>query len=145
MVKLTARVFGIAIVCFTIGCAEKQASNDTSPPAAPHKAPPPAAEPAMKEPAPPAETEPQAAPAKPAATHEPAAAPEPAKPNVQLANPASVNCVNIGGKLEIQKDPKGEYGVCIFTDGSRCEEWKLYRKQCKPGECREISGQCPAK
>ncbi len=86
--------------------------------------------------------------AEPTAAKPTAAAPssaEPASPNVQIANPASVNCVKVGGQLEIRKEPAGEYGVCVFSDGSRCEEWRLFRKECKPGECRELSGQCPAK
>lgn len=50
-------------------------------------------------------------------------------PPAGLANPASVNCVkNVGGTLEIRKDPQGnEYGVCHLPDGGECEEWALYR------------------
>jgi len=52
-----------------------------------------------------------------------------------LANPASVNCFNQGGKLEIRKDADGgEYGVCIFNDKSECEEWALFRGECKPSK-----------
>jgi putative hemolysin len=29
-----------------------------------------------------------------------------------LANPASVFCVQSGGKSEIRKGPRGQYGVC---------------------------------
>ena len=49
-----------------------------------------------------------------------------------LANPASVKCVQQGGRLEIRHDAKGgEYGVCIFADGRQCEEWALFRdKKC---------------
>ena len=49
-----------------------------------------------------------------------------------LANPASVNCVQQGARVEIRHDAKGgEYGVCIFTDGRQCEEWALFRdKKC---------------
>jgi len=51
-----------------------------------------------------------------------------------LANPASVNCIQQGGRLEIRHDAKGgEFGVCIFSDGRQCEEWALFRdKKCVP-------------
>jgi putative hemolysin len=44
-----------------------------------------------------------------------------------LANPASVNCIQQGGQLEIRHDAKGDVGVCHFTDGRQCEEWALFR------------------
>jgi len=48
-----------------------------------------------------------------------------------IANPASVYCVQQGGKLEIRKDAEGgEYGICILTNGRECEEWKFFRKEC---------------
>ena len=52
-----------------------------------------------------------------------------------MANPASVACVNAGGKLEIKKDATGgEYGMCTFANGTSCEEWALFNdKVCKPG------------
>lgn len=52
-----------------------------------------------------------------------------------MSNPASVYCVTNGGKVEIRKDVKGnEYGVCIFVDGSECEEWKYFRGECIIGQ-----------
>jgi putative hemolysin/predicted secreted protein len=52
-----------------------------------------------------------------------------------MANPASVACVNAGGKLEIKKNADGgEYGMCTFTNGTSCEEWALFRGEgCKTG------------
>ncbi len=52
-----------------------------------------------------------------------------------LANPASVNCGNIGGTTEIKKNADGsEYGMCTFTNGTTCEEWALFRGEgCKAG------------
>ncbi|MDH7594172.1 MAG: DUF333 domain-containing protein [Methanomicrobiales archaeon] len=51
----------------------------------------------------------------------------------EIPNPASVHCVEQGGRVEIRKDEKGgEYGMCIFPDGSECEEWEFYRGGCKP-------------
>ena len=31
----------------------------------------------------------------------------------------------------------GEYGVCLFKDGSVCEEWDFFRNKCKVGECKK--------
>jgi len=51
--------------------------------------------------------------------------------NVGMANPASTFCVKNGYKLEIRKNADGsEYGMCIFSDGKECEEWKFMRKEC---------------
>ena len=61
---------------------------------------------------------------------------------VGLANPASVNCVERGGRLEMIEGPGGTAGVCLFDDGSRCEEWRFFRGECAPGQCRESSGVC---
>lgn len=55
--------------------------------------------------------------------------------NAGLANPASVNCVAKGGQLETRTDATGgQYGVCLFSDGSECEEWKFFRGECQIGE-----------
>jgi len=51
-----------------------------------------------------------------------------------IANPASVNCINKGGTLSIQKrGDGGEYGICIFEDNRQCEEWALFRGECPAG------------
>lgn len=53
-------------------------------------------------------------------------------PIIGMANPASVFCIEQGGKLEIRKDESGnEYGVCIFADGKKVEEWEFFRKHHK--------------
>ncbi|AZV20677.1 MULTISPECIES: DUF333 domain-containing protein [unclassified Mesorhizobium] len=47
---------------------------------------------------------------------------------VGMANPASVHCVDIGGRLVIRKDKAGnEYGFCGLPNGRLCEEWALFR------------------
>ena len=59
-----------------------------------------------------------------------APAPTEAPPTVGLANPASVHCQQVGGRLEIRRESgpaSGEYGVCVFPDGRQCEEWALFR------------------
>jgi len=45
----------------------------------------------------------------------------------QLANPASVYCVDQGGTLEIAQEAEGEVGYCNLPDGTRIEEWEYYR------------------
>ena len=51
-----------------------------------------------------------------------------------IPNPASVYCLEQGGRVEIREDAAGgQYGLCIFPDGSECEEWAFYRGECQPG------------
>jgi len=50
--------------------------------------------------------------------------------NTQLANPASVNCIDMGGTLRMEHNDNGEYGVCVLPDGTECEEWALFRGEC---------------
>lgn len=52
---------------------------------------------------------------------------------VGVPNPASVFCEERGYTLEMRTDAGGTYGVCIFPDGSECEEWAYYRGECEPG------------
>ncbi|MDD5098421.1 MAG: DUF333 domain-containing protein [Candidatus Pacebacteria bacterium] len=48
-----------------------------------------------------------------------------------ISNPASDNCINNGGKLEIKKrGDGGEYGVCFLEDNRQCEEWSLVKGEC---------------
>jgi len=50
---------------------------------------------------------------------------------VEIANPASVYCVQSGYTLEIRANADGsEYGVCIFPDDNECEEWAFFRHEC---------------
>ena len=56
---------------------------------------------------------------------------EPAtKPATEMANPASVHCINAGGKLTIKRTPQGEFGMCKLPSGKVCEEWALLRGEC---------------
>ena len=43
-------------------------------------------------------------------------------------NPASVFCINSGGKSEIRNGPKGQYGVCRLPNGRVVDEWAYYRR-----------------
>lgn len=52
-----------------------------------------------------------------------------------LPNPASVYCEEQGGRVEVRTAADGgQYGVCIFPDGSECLDWAFYRGECGPGE-----------
>ncbi|MFG6800634.1 DUF333 domain-containing protein [Burkholderia pseudomallei] len=55
------------------------------------------------------------------------AQPLPPNQSTTLANPASVNCEKLGGKVVIHDGPRGQFGICAFKDGRECEEWALYR------------------
>jgi putative hemolysin len=62
-----------------------------------------------------------------------------------IANPASVNCINKGGSLSIQKrGDGGEYGICIFEDNRQCEEWAMFRGKCPVGGLRVAGYATPA-
>ena len=55
--------------------------------------------------------------------------------DASVPNPASVYCEEQGGTLEIREDESGgQYGVCVFEDGSECEEWAFYQGDCEPGQ-----------
>jgi putative hemolysin len=62
------------------------------------------------------------------------AAPDPAPtatPPVAMPNPASVYCEQNGNKLEIRTAADGsQYGICVFPDGTTCDEWAYYRGEC---------------
>lgn len=59
---------------------------------------------------------------------EPAASAPPQAKGVGMANPASVHCGKLGGRLEIRTGKDGgQYGVCHLPDGRVCEEWALMR------------------
>lgn len=61
---------------------------------------------------------------------------------VGLPNPASVYCEEQGYVLEIRTDGEGsQYGVCLFPDGSECEEWAYYRGACMPASAQPATGE----
>jgi putative hemolysin len=64
-------------------------------------------------------------------------------PPASLPNPASVFCEQQGNRLEIRTAPDGsQSGVCIFPDGSECDEWAFFRGEC--GAADSISTSAPA-
>ena len=53
---------------------------------------------------------------------------------IGMANPASVYCEENGGKVDLRQDASGGVaGICVFADGSECDEWAYLRGECKPG------------
>jgi putative hemolysin len=69
-------------------------------------------------------------------------APLPEKPTLdkdsfEIANPASVHCLQKGGKLETRGAADGsQSGVCVFTDKSECDEWAFFKGECAPGSSK---------
>ncbi len=54
-------------------------------------------------------------------------------PLAGLPNPAAVYCTQNGYKYEIQTAADGsQSGVCVFPDGSTCDDWAYYREECGP-------------
>jgi len=52
-------------------------------------------------------------------------------PQAGIPNPASVYCEQQGNKHEIQMASDGSQpGICVFPDGSTCEEWAYYQGEC---------------
>ncbi len=47
--------------------------------------------------------------------------------SVELANPASVNCIKHGYKSVIENN---SVGYCVNSLGQKCEEWAYYRGKC---------------
>ena len=47
-----------------------------------------------------------------------------------IANPASVNCEKVWGKLTIKEGTGGQYGECTLPSGKVCEERALFRGEC---------------
>ncbi len=62
----------------------------------------------------------------------------------ELANPASVYCIENNGTLEMRTDELGTSGYCIFENGAECEEWAYFRGECSPSEETDAEfHQCP--
>jgi putative hemolysin len=59
---------------------------------------------------------------------------------IGMANPASVKCIEDGGELKIVNAIGGENGLCLFPDGSVCDEWAYFRGECIKGDCMRECG-----
>lgn len=54
-------------------------------------------------------------------------------PLLNMPNPASVYCEQNGNTLEIHTaDDGSQSGICVFPDGSTCDEWAYFRGECSP-------------
>jgi putative hemolysin len=64
----------------------------------------------------------------------PAVSPPPGvTPTPGLPNPASAYCADQGYASEIRTAADGsQSGVCIFPDGTHCDEWAYFRNECGP-------------
>jgi C1A family cysteine protease len=47
-----------------------------------------------------------------------------------MTNPAAVYCMELGYDYEIIDGPEGQKGICIFPDGTECEEWVFLQGKC---------------
>jgi len=57
-----------------------------------------------------------------------------ATPELHIANPASENCVKLGGTLKVEvAGDSSEYGLCVFSETMACEEWALFNGLCPAG------------
>lgn len=52
----------------------------------------------------------------------------PSPHRIGMANPASVYCQKIGGRLELKQGPDGTHGICHLPDSTSMEEWALFRR-----------------
>jgi len=62
---------------------------------------------------------------------------------IGMPNPASTGCVEKGGTDEsLYEADGGEYGVCLFNDGTACDSWELERGDCVEGTTPVFSTFC---
>ena len=53
-----------------------------------------------------------------------------ADPFIGVPNPASFYCQEMGYTLDLRDTDEGTEGICIFPDGSECEEWEFLSGGC---------------
>ena len=59
-----------------------------------------------------------------------------------MPNPASLYCEQNGNTLEIRTaDDGSQSGVCVFPDGSTCDEWAYFRGECGPAQKQVVVAQ----
>jgi putative hemolysin len=52
------------------------------------------------------------------------------EPITEISNPAGFYCHDLGYKTRINETPEGQEGICIFPDGSECDDWSFYAGLC---------------
>lgn len=50
-----------------------------------------------------------------------------------MANPAAIYCAQLGYEYRIVDRTDGQHGVCVFPDGSECDEWGFLAGKCGQG------------
>ncbi|CCN69223.1 DUF333 domain-containing protein [Vibrio nigripulchritudo] len=48
---------------------------------------------------------------------------------LSMANPASMYCIEQGGKIRFKDSKQGQVGICVMKDGTEIEEWEFFRQQ----------------
>lgn len=57
-------------------------------------------------------------------------APDSVPSELGMPNPASVLCLEAGGRLESVVTSTGESNNCVFPSGEQCDEWTFFRGEC---------------
>ena len=58
-----------------------------------------------------------------------------AQPPAAIPNPAAKYCVDQGNKSEIRTAADGsQSGVCKLPNGTECNEWSYFRRECSPAQ-----------
>lgn len=61
-----------------------------------------------------------------------------------MPNPSSAFCDESGGILGLRASDSGAVkGICVFPDGSECDEWQFLRGTCQPGDSLLPSEETP--
>src|SRR5512135_1878951 len=75
--------------------------------------------------------------ATPAPTQAPTSTPA---SSAKMPNPAAVYCDQQGYTTEIRTAADGsQSGVCKFPNGSECDEWAYFRKECSPAQQIQVT------
>ncbi|MEN9501820.1 MAG: hypothetical protein RI964_1105 [Pseudomonadota bacterium] len=46
------------------------------------------------------------------------------------ASPATLNCLQNNGQIEVHQTPEGEKTDCVLPSGKHCDEWEMFRGNC---------------
>ncbi|MDP2925809.1 MAG: DUF333 domain-containing protein, partial [Nanoarchaeota archaeon] len=52
------------------------------------------------------------------------------KTNTQIPNPGGSYCKMLGYRWRINETKEGQQGICVFPDGTECDEWRFYAGLC---------------
>lgn len=56
--------------------------------------------------------------------------PPPGKNLSEVRNPSAVYCKTLGYEYKIKEGEEGQYGVCVFSNGSKCKGWEFFNGKC---------------